>query len=109
MIGVIKMAKKGTYGYRAGLERKNAQRRIEWNERILSRQNLPTRTRERHESEIRDLKAAQEATRQRTKSGKVISGRSDAEKIKLQELLQMHPALSGEIYTILCGAGKHHR
>ena len=75
------MAKKGSYGYRAGLERKKAQRRIEWHERILSRQNLPTRTRERHESEIRDLKAAQEATRQRTKSGKVISGRSDAEKM----------------------------
>lgn len=80
------MAKRDTYGYRAGLERKKAQRRIQWHKRILAKENISKQMREKHESKIRDLKAAQEATRTRTREGRAIPDRKD--KAKMDENLR---------------------
>lgn len=70
------MAKRDTYGYRAERARAMAKTRIAGIKKILAAENLPKKTRAFFENTVRDLRAAQAATRTRTKSGKVIKGRT---------------------------------
>ena len=64
------MAKVGTYGYRAELARRKAQRTIAKLEKTISNKNLSTRLREAAKQEKRSLQGAIQGTRSYSKSGK---------------------------------------
>lgn len=73
---MIVLAKRDTYGYRAGLEREKAQRRIAAYQKVTRNENLPERVREQARTSIKELRSAINATRQRTKSGRTIKSRT---------------------------------
>lgn len=70
------MAKRDTYGYRAERERAKAETRIRGIEGVLRNENLTAPGRERFERKISELREAQFATRQRTREGRIIEGRT---------------------------------
>lgn len=73
------MAKRDTYGYRAELARKRADVRIKGLLQVLRSENLPDVTRKVFQKEIMSLNAEKAATRIRTKTGKIIPGRTQSE------------------------------
>jgi len=66
-----------TATYRARLARKQAGRAIKVYEKELKRSNLSERQRNEVKSKITELKRAANATRKRTKSGRIIKSRTD--------------------------------
>ena len=70
------MAKRGSIGYKAGLLRRQGQRRVERLEAVIKAGDTPQRIRNWAQAQVREIKSAMQGTRQYSKSGKRYKSKS---------------------------------